>query len=534
MESDARTEIEEPRIGRVIAVAAAQATVLLELQDSAPLEMGSLVKMRTRVGAAYAMVIRLEVAEPALAASERDRKIAEIEFAGEIGHGAGDGALFQRGISAYPTLDDPVWLAAADDLQRIYARPEAATAPIGSIHQDAAIPAYILTDELFTKNFSVIGSTGTGKSCLVAAILSEMLDQAPNAHIVLLDPHGEYANAFGGRAELLSPQDGLYFPYWLFNLDELREIVLGSERVPDQAKILEEAVLAAKQIYFAKTGLDRRGTVDTPAPYRIADVLYFIDAAMGSLNPPESIAAYRTVIARITALQNDARYGFVFSTRMTLRDELCDILAQLFRIPAAGKPITILDLAGIPAEAVNVIVSVLCRLAFDFALWSTVPIPITVICEEAHRYAHRDASLGFAGAKRALFRIAKEGRKYGVSIGVVSQRPSDLAPGLLSECSTMFAFRMTDQEDQTIVRSAAPESCYGLLNFLPALRTAETIAVGEGVSLPIRIRLTPLTAERRPRSVVASVSEEWQREIDGGRIEETVERWRWGFRNSAE
>ena len=534
MESDARTEIEEPRIGRVIAVSAAQATVLLELQDSAPLEMGSLVKMRTRIGAAYAMVIRLEVAEPALEASERDRKIAEIEFAGEIGHGAGDGALFQRGISAYPTLDDPVWLAAAEDLQRIYARPEAATAPIGSIHQDAAIPAYILTDELFTKNFSVIGSTGTGKSCLVAAILSEMLDQAPNAHIVLLDPHGEYANAFGGRAELLSPQDGLYFPYWLFNLDELREIVLGSERVPDQAKILEEAVLAAKQIYFAKTGLDRRGTVDTPAPYRIADVLYFIDAAMGSLNPPESIAAYRTVIARITALQNDARYGFVFSTRMTLRDELCDILAQLFRIPAAGKPITILDLAGIPAEAVNVIVSVLCRLAFDFALWSTVPIPITVICEEAHRYAHRDPSLGFAGAKRALFRIAKEGRKYGVSIGVVSQRPSDLAPGLLSECSTMFAFRMTDQEDQTIVRSAAPESCYGLLNFLPALRTAETIAVGEGVSLPIRIRLTPLTAERRPRSVVASVSEEWQREIDGGRIEETVERWRWGFRNSAE
>jgi uncharacterized protein len=530
MESDDRNENNQSRVGRAIAVSASRATVLLDRQGVAPLEIGSFVKMRTRLGTAYAMVSRLEVTGPGLAPSDRECKIAEIEFAGETGDADGDIGAFQRGTSAYPRLDDPVWLATAADLQKIYARPEAATAAIGSIHQDAAVPAYILTDELLGKNFSIVGSTGAGKSCLVAGILAAVLDHAPGAHIVLLDPHSEYATAFGERAAVLSPGDGLYFPYWLFNLDELTEIVLGAERQPDQAKILAEAVLAAKQSYFAKTGLDRRGTVDTPAPYRIADVLYFIDAAMGSLNPPESIAAYRAVIARITALQNDARYGFVFSTRMTLRDELCDILAQLFRIPTAGKPVTILDLAGIPSEVVNVIVSVLCRLAFDFALWSTTPIPITIICEEAHRYAPSDKSLGFEGAKRALFRIAKEGRKYGVSLCVVSQRPSDLAPGLLSECSTMFAFRMTDQEDQVIVRSAAPESCYGLLNFLPALRTAETIAVGEGVSLPIRIRLTPLTAGRRPRSATASFTEAWQSETDGRRIEEIVERWRWGFR----
>ncbi len=527
MESDDGPEGQERRVGRVIAVSAAQATVLLSRQDIVPLEMGNLVKMPTRLGMAYAMVSRLEVTEPALEPLDSDLKLAEIEFAGEIGQA--DSASFQRGISAYPTLDDPVWLAAAADLQKIYSRPQGASAPIGSIHQDAAVPAYILTDELFGRNFSIIGSTGSGKSCLVAAILAEVLDHAPNAHIVLLDPHGEYATAFGSRAEVLSPEKGLFFPYWLFNLDELTEIVLGAERQPDQAKILADAVLAAKQSYFEKTGLDRRGTVDTPVPYRIADVLYCVDAMMGSLNPPESIAAYRAVIGRITALQSDARYGFVFSTRMTLRDELCDILAQLFRIPAGGKPLTILDLAGIPSEAVNVIVSVLCRLAFDFALWSVTSLPITIVCEEAHRYAPRDKALGFEGAKRALFRIAKEGRKYGVSLCVVSQRPSDLAPGLLSECSTMFAFRMTDHEDQIIVRSAAPESCSGLLNFLPALRTAETIAVGEGVSLPIRIRLTPLTAERRPKSATASFTEAWQTETDGSRIEETVERWRWGF-----
>jgi uncharacterized protein len=530
MEGGGRSEGSEPSIGRIVAVSASKATVLLNRQD---VELGNFVKMRTRVGTAYGMVSRLEVAKPQLEPSDRDLKIAEIDFAGEVSQIDGDAPQFQRGTSAHPVLDDNVWTVAPADLQRIYARPEGATAPIGSIHQDSSISAYILTDELFGKHFSIIGSTGSGKSCLVAAIIGSVLDHAPNAHIILLDPHSEYANAFGERATALSPGNGLYFPYWLFNLDELAEIVLGSERQPDQAKILGDAVLAAKQSYFAKTGLERRGNVDTPAPYRIADVLYFIDLAMGALNPPESVAAYRAVLARITALQSDARYGFVFSSRMTLRDELCDILSQLFRIPVAGKPLTILDLAGIPSEVVNVVVSVLCRLAFDFGLWSEDPMPITIICEEAHRYAPSDTTLGFAGAKRALFRVAKEGRKYGVSLGIISQQPSDLAPGLLAECSTMFAFRMTDQEDQAIVRSAAPESSHGLLNFLPALRTAETIAVGEGVSLPMRIRLAPLPADRRPRSASASFTEAWKNETDGKRIEETVDRWRWGFRRVA-
>jgi len=527
-----KAEDNEHRVGRAIAVSASRATVLLECQTIAPLEIGNVVKMRTRAGSVYGMVSRLDVANPSSKPSDQDLKTAEIEFAGEIGKADGAPTGFQRGTSAYPALDEPVWRATPDDLMQVYARPEAATARIGSIHQAASVPAYILTDELFGKHFSIVGTTGAGKSCLVAAILGAVIDRAPNAHLMLLDPHSEYANAFGDRAEVLSPGSGLYFPYWLFNFEELAEIVLGSEQQPDQVKILGEAVLAAKQSYFAKTGLERRGTVDTPAPYRIADVLRFIDAAMGSLNRPESVAAYHAVIGRITALQNDARYSFVFNTRMTLRDELCDILAQLFRIPVAGKPVTILDLAGIPSEVVNVIVSVLCRLAFDFALWSEAPVPITIVCEEAHRYAPRDRSLGFDAAKRALFRIAKEGRKYGVSLCVVSQRPSDLAPGLLSECNTIFALRMTGQEDQDIVRSAVPESCYGLLNFLPALRNGETIAVGEGVSLPMRISLAPLSAERRPKSATASFTEAWMNETDGRHIEETVERWRRGVRQT--
>jgi hypothetical protein len=262
----------------------------------------------------------------------------------------------------------------------------------------------------------------------------------------------------------------------------------------------------------------------------MSDVLRALDTAMGSLNRPDGIPSYQTVKARILALQNDVRYGFVFGSRLTMRDELTEILGQLFRIPVAGQPVTILDLSGIPSEVVNVVVSVLCRLTFDFAVWNETPVPLTIVCEEAHRYASRDKQLGFEAAKRALFRIAKEGRKYGVSLCVVTQRPSDLAPGLLSECNTIFAFRMTAQEDQEIVRRALPEASHGLMNFLSALRNGEAIAVGEGVSMPMRVCFTPPPDERRPESATACFASGWSKEVDGSVVERTVERWRRGMR----
>ena len=534
--SGSSSECIDQRIGRVIAITPSQAIGLLERRDTTgatdvatPLEMGTLVKLRSRVSTVYGMVTGLRVPLPSLEPSEKDLRLVELELVGEI-QGIEGTDFFQRGVSAYPALDEPVYLASGLDLAKVYARPNAATARVGTIHQDTIVPAYILTDELFGKHFSIVGTTGSGKSCVVATILDAVIDRNPNAHVMLLDPHNEYSSAFEDIAEYFSPCNGLSLPYWLFNFEELVEIVIGPNRDPEQVKILGEAVLAGKQSYFVKAGLDKFGTIDTPTPYRMSDVLRFLDAAMGSLNRPDSVATYQAIKGRILTLQSDARYGFVFGGRLSLRDELSDILAKLFRIPVKGKPITILDLSGIPSEVLNVVVSVLCRLAFDFAMWSQTPVPITIICEEAHRYAPRDKELGFEAAKRALFRIAKEGRKYGVSLCVVSQRPSDLAPGLLSECNTMFAFRMTSHEDQDIVRSAVPEASHGLMNFLPALRNGEAIAVGEGVAMPMRICFNPLPENRRPKSATASFTHAWSKDSDGSQIEQTVERWRRGMR----
>ncbi len=528
----------ERRIGRVIAVSASQIAVLLDqpvcgLNGIGALEIGALLKVYTRVSTAYGMVTGLRLPLPGLEPSDQDLKIAELELAGEIMFESERAqGLFERGVSAYPALDEAVYLAGPADLALVYARPNAATAAIGTIYQDIAVPAYILTDELFGKHFSIVGTTGSGKSCVVVAILRAVIAANPHAHVMLLDPHGEYASAIGDMAAVLSPLAGLYLPYWLFNFEEIVEIVIGPDAHPEQAKILGEAILSAKQSFFAKSGLDAHGTVDTPAPYPMSDVLRFLDAAMGSLNRPENVAVYQSLRNRIVALQTDPRYDFVFGGRFRLRDELPDILSRLFRIPVQNKPITILDVSGIPSEVLNVVVSVLCRLAFDFALWSESPIPITIVCEEAHRYAPRDRGLGFEPAKRALSRIAKEGRKYGVSLCVVTQRPSDLAPGLLSECNTLFALRMTNQDDQDIVRGAVPEASHGLMNFLPALRNGEAIVVGEGVSLPMRIALAYLPEARRPKSATASFSKAWRRDPDASAVARTVERWRRGIRDA--
>ena len=526
-------------LGRVIAVSPSGIMALIErhapeTNGASPLAMGSLVKIPMCTSTLYLMVTGLRAPLPDLVSSDREMKLAELELLGEVLHGTTSSpGRFQRGISWFPTLEDTVYRTSLEDFTLVYAPPDVATAAIGTVHPHG-VPAYLLIDDLLGKHFSIVGTTGSGKSCAVAAILRAVIDCNPNAHVIIVDPHNEYATAFGEHCVLLSPDDGLHLPYWLFNFEEISAIVLGVEHDVDQMRILGEAILFAKQAYFTKIGLEKNGTIDTPAPYRMSEVLRYLDTAMGSLSRPESVASYQAVKSRVLSLQTDPRYGFVFGSSLALRDDMAEILSQLFRIPVDGKPITIIDISAVPSEVLNIVISVVCRLTFDFAMWSSRPTPITIVCEEAHRYAPRNREAGFEPAKRALSRIAKEGRKYGVSICVVTQRPSDLADGLLSQCNTLFALRMTNQDDQAIIRDAVPEASHGLMNFLPALRNGEAIVVGEGVSMPMRVYFAPLLDGNSPKSATASFSAAWSNEFgDLAEIEQTIDRWRRGVRHNS-
>lgn len=530
---DARTDTRDVPLGRVVSVSGSEVVVLLdnhagEMRSGANgvVQMGSLVKVRTPVSTVYGVVSGLSIPIPAQGASESEMKIVELELLGEAeDRDDGTDPVFQRGVSLFPVLGDSVLATSKEDLARVYARPTTSNVQIGTLYQDRTMPAFIAIDDMLGKHFAILGSTGTGKSCGVALIIRAILNHHSNGHVLLLDPHNEYPRAFGDMAEVLDTRS-LQLPYWLLTFDELLETLFGAktrDREPEIA-ILSDLILEAKRIFPGNTEKGVALTVDTPIPYRMGELIRMIDEAMGKLDRPETSAPYMRIKARLNTLQTDQRYAFMFPG-LAVRDNMAAILSRIFRLPVDGRPVTIVDLSGVPSEILNVVVSVLARMTFDFVLWSDRETPILLVCEEAHRYMPQDPRLGFEPTKKALFRIAKEGRKYGVSMCLVSQRPSELSIGTLSQCNTIFAMRLSNQKDQDFVRAALTESALGLLDSLPSLRNAEAIVVGEGVPVPVRLCFEELPEDCRPMSGTATFSTAWETDAQSD-IDTIIARWR--------
>ena len=526
-------------LGRIVCVTGSKAIVLLE--DLQPkhaerkAELGSLLRIVSKRNTVFGLVSALNVPVPTNAEGEEEVCIAELELVGELRQSSQGGApLFRRGVTIFPSLGDAVWLASHSDLEKAYALNRAGSIRVGAIAQDRTIPASIRVNDLLGKHFAVLGATGTGKSCSVALIFRAIVSRHRNAHVVLIDPHNEYSASFGRAAEVVTTKD-LKLPYWLFTFEEFSEILFGEQasRTREQ-EILTELIPAAKRYYLESAQGIRANrlqgapvvTVDTPTPYKVSDVISFLDQEMGRLDRKDDLGPYKKLKARLEALLTDARYAFMFGTA-SVQDTMVDVLGRIFRIPVNGRPITIMDLSGVPSETVNVIVSVLARLTFDFAVWCDAAVPITLVCEEAHRYAPADAKGGFAPVKRALSRIAKEGRKYGVSLCIVSQRPSELEPTILSQCNTVFAMRMSNDRDQDIVAAAISDSGTGLLDFLPSLGLGEAIVFGEGAPMPSRLRFDPLPDGAVPKGRTAVFSQQWNADItDQDFLRKVVQRWR--------
>ena len=494
-------------------------------------QIGALVKIRTARSVAFGIVNGLAIRQPTSPPAPENLRTVEIDLFGEVVDAAAGGSSFtmQRGVSVYPGLGQSIYAATSQDLARIYAPPQGVNVQIGTLHQDPSLPACVAPDELLGKHLAILGTTGSGKSCAVALILQAVLREHANGHVVLLDPHDEYHHAFTGQAEIIG-MDSLQLPYWLLSYEEAVEVMCLSDGPgrESESAILKEAMLIAKRAFLRNAEDARHVTVDTPTPYRLGAVIAEIDKSMGKLDRPETTLPYLRLKARLESLQADRRYAFMFSS-VSVQDNMAEILSRILRVPVAGKPVTIIDLSGVPSEIVDVVVSSLCRMIFDFALWSSraAAVPVLLVCEEAHRYIPQDQTLGFKPTRHAIARIAKEGRKYGVSLCLVTQRPSELSETILSQCNTLFALRMSNDQDQAFVRRALPDSAAGLLTALPALRTQEAVVVGEGVALPMRIRFAHLPEAQRPRSTTAPFSSSWQHDVDPAmQVEQVIRRWR--------
>jgi DNA helicase HerA-like ATPase len=466
--------------------------------------------------------------------------LADVDLVGEITKTPSGALQFYRGVKSYPAIGDTAGLAGRAELQAIYQPSDGNTINIGQLQHDETIGAFLKVNEVISKHFAVLGTTGVGKSTAVATILQKLMEVRSDLRVLLIDVHNEYGECFGGRAQVLTPSN-LKLPFWLFNFEEVLDVFFGGRPgAQEEIDILLELIPIAKATYVQYRGGGGTGsaplrrvdprrisyTADTPVPYRLADLLALIDERMGKLENRASRMIYHRLMSRIETLSSDPRYAFMFENANVGGDTMAEVLGQVFRIPANGVPITILQLAGFPSEVVDAVFSVLCRMAFDFGVWSDGAVPLLFVCEEAHRYAAADRTVGFGPTRRAISRIAKEGRKYGVFLGLVTQRPTELDPTILSQCSTLFAMRMSNEHDQTLLRSAIADSSANLHAFLPSLGTGEVLAFGEGVPIPTRLRISEPPNGLLRKRISMDTPKPTKGDIGAEFVATVLERWR--------
>ena len=483
--------------------------------------------------------VKIQVGRGWLLATVRNQKqdaktpggiLAAADFLGEGDEERLTGRLhsFHRGVTRYPVPGALVYPATTSDLRQIYASDGRNLIQIGTVYPTADIRAGLYIDAMLGKHFALLGSTGTGKSTSAALILHRICETAPEGHIIMIDPHGEYSAAFRNTGVILDVTN-LQMPYWLMNFEEHCEVLLsssGNNRMED-ADILSRCLLQARMKNRLAEGFGKV-TVDAPIPYLLSDLSTILNNEMGKLDKSTTTAPYMRIKGKLDEIKGDPRYQFMFSG-MLVGDTMAEFIAKIFRMPARGKPISIIDVSGVPSEVTSTVVAVLSRLVFDFAIWAREEKtrPILLVCEEAHRYVPNEKNSDGSSVGKILSRIAKEGRKYGISLGLITQRPSDLAEGVLSQCGTIISMRLNNERDQAFVKAAMPEGARGFLDSIPALRNRECIICGEGVSVPIRAFFDDLEEFKRPASEDPSFVDLWNG--TGGEeemVERTVQRWR--------
>ena len=434
-----------------------------------------------------------------------------IELIGEIIDNEKGLPNFKSGISNYPHLGAVAHRIRNNDLAAIYENNENNTVTIGSITQDSSIPAVISVDSLLSRHFAIVGTTGVGKSTSVALLLRKIVEKRPDIRTLILDPHNEFASAFPDNSVTVDASS-LDLPFWMFTLEEFVEVIYrGRPGIGEEVDALRDLIPEAKFIYEngadtnKATSLKKKGqesfsfTADTPVPYRMADLFKLVDYRLGLLEGKAERPHLKSLKNRIDLVMNDPRFNFMFSSQYGA-DAMARLLSLAFRIPQNNKPICVFELSGLPSEVVNVVASVMCRLAFDLGCSSHGTIQTLVVCEEAHRYIPADTQAGFLPTRLAISRIAKEGRKYGVFLGVITQRPGELDATILSQCNTIFSMRLGNEYDQAIVGKAISGAANSTVSFLASLANRECIAFGEAMEAPMRMTFENVSAKKLPGS----------------------------------
>lgn len=464
---------------------------------------------------------------------------------------------FDRGVSTFPLPQQKVYLTPKSELSFVFGQGMDTTLAIGEHVGSGGTPAYADLNELLGKHTAILGSTGAGKSGTVAAILHCILDRGRdkgygkwNPRIVIFDPHNEYGNAFPAHDRLSTDEGTVALPYWLLDFDETIALLIGKTEfaATSQTNIVKNALLKVRaEAARSVLGIQPEDiTVDSPIPYVLGDPSgldgfgqkngsLYTEGLVGAINDQRphnknqgEHKDFTKIIRKLETLVNDSRLGFMMQPWDGKADPFATIIAQLV---GEGKPMRIVDLSGVPNEVAGAASSAIARTLFMVKLWQTSQererSPVLLVCEEAHRYVPNRGAAQYAAAQEAVQRLAKEGRKYGIGLMLVSQRPSEVDATVLSQCNSWIVLRITNDADRDHVKAILPDSLAGLTKVLSGLRRREAIFVGQATLLPSRILIKHLDKEKLPRSQDINFDKGWQSDpVDKDSLIEIGKRWR--------
>ncbi|MDR3357789.1 MAG: ATP-binding protein [Desulfovibrio sp.] len=534
-------------------------------------QFGSIVKIHFGRRLIFAFVGRLRMksdyeAERGLASqASGDERIVEADLFGE-GEWVLDSTStppkwvlkFDRGVATYPLPQQTVYLTPKSEIRHIYGQGKGKTVLLGAHVGSGGTPCYADMNELLGKHTAVLGSTGAGKSGTVAAILHSILERGEIAHytkwqptIIILDPHNEYGTAFQNHKRLSTDEGTLSLPYWMLNLDETIALFIGKTEyaATSQFNIVKNALLAAR-LKGAENiqGLDStKLTVDAPVPYLLGDpsgldefgklngIIYdtgfvgAVNAQRPSNSNKKDHEDYNKVLKKLDSLLKDQRVNFMMKPWDGTNDPLVYIIGQLL---GGDQSLRVVDLSGVPNEVAGTASAAIARTLFLIKVWQTPEAressPVLLVCEEAHRYVPNVGAAQYETAQEAVRRIAKEGRKYGIGLFLISQRPSEVEATVLSQCNSWIVLRITNDADREHVRSILPDSMSGFTKMLSSLRRQEAIFVGQAAVLPSRILVRTLESNQLPRSHDVDFDKGWQKDpMTPEHLISIVERWRY-------
>jgi hypothetical protein len=449
--------------------------------------------------------------------------------------------VFYRGISCYPTPGADVHVMTSSDVGRMFERFRAAGFELGHLPTSTSMRVYLDPTALFSHHLAILGQSGSGKSWGVTALIQRVLTIMPKAHIIVLDLHGEYCwTDKAGKKHVAFPEDkvravdarDLEIPYWLLTYGELVDLLIdrSDERATIQMAFLRDVLSSLRKESNPEMDPEEI-TIDSPLYFSLETLVDHFKLAneqttqFGKVKGP-LYGQFNDLLVKLQSRINDSRYSFLFHPRKRNSSaSLSGLLREFVGLTPSNPRVTVIDFSSVPFDVRPTVSAQIGRLAFEFNYWNpqSSEFPLLLVCEEAHAYIPREGGTQFEGTRRSMERIAKEGRKYGVGLAVVSQRPHELSETVLAQCGSFFCFRVTNPDDQQYIRDLVPDSEGDLVDILSSLGRGEVVALGDASPVLTRFQMRPPSPT--PNSDDIDFFTQWREGPDDLNVEAIAKLW---------